>query len=154
MLPFILWLLLKRFVANTLSQPAKTAVITGGEPLIFNLEYLTHQLKNKDIQIHVETSGAHPFSGSFDWVCLSPKKNAPPQEEYYAKADELKIIIHNRHDFEWANKHADKVSKDCKLYLQPEWSKRDEVMPKIVDFVMDNPRWNISLQSHKYMNIP
>lgn len=141
-------------VRNANSHPAKTVVITGGEPLIFNLEYLTKQLSNAGISVHLETSGAHEYSGTFDWVCLSPKKNAPPKEIYYQKAHELKVIVYNRHDFEWALEHGAKVSEDCVLYLQPEWSKREEIMPLIVDFVMNNPAWNISLQSHKYMNIP
>lgn len=141
-------------VASAASYPAKTVVITGGEPLIFNLEFLTQQLKSAGLSVHLETSGAHPFSGSFDWVCLSPKKTAPPKDVYYEKANELKVIVYNRHDFDWAKEHAQKVTGNCTLYLQPEWSKREQVMPEIVDFVMSNPSWNISLQSHKYMNIP
>lgn len=141
-------------VSNASNQPAKTVVITGGEPLIFNLELLTKSLSDAGIQVYVETSGAHPFSGNFDWVCLSPKKNAPPQQEYYQLANELKVIIYNKHDFKWATQHAEKVSQNCKLYLQPEWSKREEMMPLIVDYVMKNPKWNISIQTHKYMNIP
>lgn len=137
-----------------LSHPARTIVITGGEPLTFNLERLTSELKREGFQVHVETSGAHPFSGKFDWVCLSPKKTAPPLPIYYEKADELKVIIYNRNDFDWAEEHARRVSKNCKLYLQPEWSKRDEMMPLIIERIMEDPRWNMSLQSHKYMNIP
>jgi len=143
-----------KVVKNASDQPAKTVVLTGGEPLIFNLLKLTEELSSAGIQVYIETSGAHPFSGKFDWICLSPKKNAPPQAEYYKLANELKVIVYNRHDFEWANEHAAKVSEDCKLYLQPEWSKREEMMPLIVDYVMQNPRWNISIQTHKYMNIP
>ena len=141
-------------VKNASNQPAKTVVITGGEPLMFNLSFLTERLRQEGMNVHVETSGAHPFSGNFDWVCLSPKKTSPPQAEYYENAHELKVIIHNRHDFEWAEEHAERVNERCMLFIQPEWSKRDEVMPQIVEFVMKNPRWNISLQSHKYMNIP
>lgn len=141
-------------VKNAKEQPSKTVVITGGEPLIFNLVKLTNELSVNGIQVHVETSGAHPYSGKFDWICLSPKKNAPPKEEYYKLANELKVIVYNRHDFEWANEHAAKVSEDCILYLQPEWSKREEMMPMIVDYVMQHPEWNISIQTHKYMNIP
>lgn len=143
-----------KVVENAASFPAKTVVITGGEPLTFNLDFLTDKLAQAGLAIHLETSGAHPFSGKFDWVCLSPKKTSPPQETYYDKANELKVIVHNRHDFEWAKEHANKVSDKCVLYLQPEWSKREQVMPLVVDFVMKNPEWNISLQSHKYMNIP
>ncbi len=141
-------------VKNAASQPARTIVITGGEPLMFNLDYLTAVLMENGLAVHIETSGAHSFSGNFDWVCLSPKKNSPPQPKYYEIADELKVIIYNRHDFEWAKQHAENVAKSCMLYLQPEWSKREQLMPEIVDFVMKNPEWNISLQSHKYMNIP
>ena len=141
-------------VMNARSQPAKTVVVTGGEPMMFNLDHLTAKLHQNGIRVHIETSGAHDFSGEFDWVCLSPKKNAPPKDEYYKKADELKVIVYNRHDFEWAKQHASKVSEACRLYLQPEWSKREEIMPLIVEFVMSDPTWNISLQSHKYMNIP
>lgn len=141
-------------VGNAVGQPSNTVVITGGEPLIFNLSELCSQLNSNGLQVHVETSGAHPFSGKFDWVCLSPKKNSPPLPEYYSLADELKVIVYNRHDFEWANEHASRVSENCKLYLQPEWSRREEMMPAIVDYVMKNPKWNISIQTHKYMNIP
>jgi organic radical activating enzyme len=143
-----------KVVANAASQPANTVVVTGGEPLMFNLEYFTNELKENNIQIHIETSGAHSFSGSFDWVCLSPKKTSPPQEEYYRLANELKVIVYNRHDFEWAEEHAKRVGKQCKLFLQPEWSKRETMIPQIVDYVMQDPKWNISLQNHKYMNIP
>jgi organic radical activating enzyme len=141
-------------VKNAASYPAKTVVITGGEPLTFNLGYLTQKLKEAGLQVHLETSGAHPFSGQFDWICLSPKKTAPPKPDYYKLANELKVIVYNRHDFDWAIEHAAQVSEQCLLYLQPEWSKRERIMPQIVDFVMNNPSWNISLQSHKYMNIP
>jgi 7-carboxy-7-deazaguanine synthase len=145
---------INQIVANACQQPSKVVVVTGGEPLIFNLSELTNALSESGIQIHVETSGAYSFSGKFDWVCLSPKKNAPPKSEYYKLADELKVIIYNRHDFKWANEHAANVSDDCVLYLQPEWSKREEMMPFITEYVMKNPRWNISIQTHKYMNIP
>lgn len=145
---------INQIVANACQQPSKVVVVTGGEPLIFNLSELTNALSESGIHIHVETSGAYPFSGKFDWVCLSPKKNAPPKAEYYKLADELKVIIYNRHDFKWANEHAANVSDDCVLYLQPEWSKREEMMPFITEYVMKNPRWNISIQTHKYMNIP
>ena len=141
-------------VKNALEYPARTVVITGGEPLTFNLGHLTEQLKEAGFQVHLETSGAHPFTGTYDWICLSPKKTARPKEEYLELANELKVIVYNRHDFDWAKEHAAKVSNQCLLYLQPEWSKREQIMPQVVDFVMNNPNWNISLQSHKYMNIP
>jgi len=141
-------------VANAVQQPARTIVITGGEPLIYNLEVFTSALRTAGLDVHVETSGAHSLSGHFDWICLSPKKNSPPKAEYYEMADELKVIVHNRHDFEWAEQHAARVKAGCKLYLQPEWSKADEMLPMIVDHVMANPKWNVSLQTHKYMGIP
>lgn len=144
----------KDVIGNAASQPARTVVITGGEPLMYNLSHLTTELHDAGLTVHLETSGAHSFSGTFDWICLSPKKNAPPAVEYYEMADELKVIIHNRHDFAWADAHSDKVKASCKRYLQPEWSNRDKVMPLIIDRVMQDPKWNISLQSHKYMNIP
>ncbi|MBI1286543.1 MAG: radical SAM protein [Flavobacteriales bacterium] len=143
-----------KVVANAVAQPSKVVVVTGGEPLMFNLSYLTEKLAEEGIQVHVETSGAHSFSGRFDWICLSPKKTASPQDEYYQKAHELKVIVYNRHDFEWAEQQAQKVSSDCKLYLQPEWSRRETVLPQIIDYVMSRPKWNVSLQTHKYMNIP
>lgn len=135
-------------------QPSGTVVITGGEPLTYNLGPLTDRLRSAGLSVHVETSGAHPLSGEFDWICLSPKKNMPPQAEFYAMADELKVIVHNRHDLEWAEQHAAKVKVGCRLYLQPEWSKVQTMMPVIVDHVMAHPQWNISIQSHKYMGIP
>lgn len=141
-------------VRSASDQPSGTVVITGGEPLSYNLAPLTDLFKKAGISVHVETSGAHPLSGKFDWICLSPKKNMPPKEEFYTMADELKVIVHNRHDFEWAEQHAAKVKDGCKLYLQPEWSKAQTMTPLIVDYVMANPKWNISLQTHKYMGIP
>lgn len=129
-------------------------VVTGGEPLIYNLDYITSILKQKQIETYIETSGAYPLSGYWDWICLSPKKTMSPQEGIYKAANELKIIVFNKHDFIFAEEQAKKVNSNCYLYLQPEWSKRDEIMPMIVDYIMANPRWMVSLQTHKYMNIP
>jgi organic radical activating enzyme len=143
-----------KIIANAEKFPGKAVVVTGGEPAMYNLEYITRQLKNKGIQTFIETSGAYPLTGNWDWVCLSPKKTSPPLDENFAKANELKVIVHNKNDFEWAEKNAAKAGKDCILFLQPEWSKAKEMMPLIVDYVMANPRWNVSLQTHKYMNIP
>lgn len=134
--------------------PSKDVVVTGGEPTIYNLDYLCKTLHKNHFKTFLETSGAYPFSGRWNWICLSPKKTMPPQEEVYTLAHELKIIVHNQNDFEWAEEHALKVNDSCKLYLQPEWSKHDEMMPKIIDYVMQNPKWNVSLQTHKYMKIP
>jgi organic radical activating enzyme len=129
-------------------------VITGGEPLQYNLDHITTQLKKKGISTFIETSGAYPLSGNWDWICLSPKKTMNPLSDIYQKANELKVIIYNRNDFEWAQEEAKKVRKDCLLFLQPEWSKSDEMMPLIVEFVKEHQNWMVSLQSHKYMNIP
>jgi organic radical activating enzyme len=141
-------------IINALSYPAKAVVVTGGEPAMYNLDYLTKKLRAKKIKTFIETSGAYYLSGFWDWVCLSPKKTGTPLPENLKKANELKIIVHNKNDFEWAEKNAAFVRKDCKLFLQPEWSKAKEMMPFIVDYVMLHPEWNVSLQTHKYMNIP
>jgi 7-carboxy-7-deazaguanine synthase len=141
-------------VANALNNPSKAVVVTGGEPLTYNLDYLCAELKKKGITIYLETSGAYPLSGDFDWICLSPKKTASPLPEVFAKAHELKVIIHNKNDFDWAEKNAAQANENCILFLQPEWSKAKEMMPLITEYVMQNPKWNISLQTHKYMNIP
>lgn len=129
-------------------------VVTGGEPLTWDMGPLTEQLKAKGVQTHIETSGAYKLTGEWDWICLSPKKMKLPTEEVYEKAHELKCIIYNKDDFKFAEEQAAKTNKDCILYLQPEWSKRDKMMPQIVDYVMANPKWKVSLQTHKYLNIP
>ena len=131
-----------------------TVVITGGEPLMWNMFPLTKLLKKNKIKTHIETSGAYKLTGDWDWICLSPKKNKNPLNEIYKRANELKVIIHNLNDLEFADKEAQKVNDDCILYLQPEWSNRDKMMPIIVDFVMRNTKWKVSLQTHKYLNIP
>lgn len=141
-------------IAKNAANYSKTVVVTGGEPLTWNMKPLTTALKNEGIQIHIETSGAYPLSGHWDWICLSPKKTMRPREEFYAVADELKVIVFNHHDLQWAEEHAAKVKAGCALFLQPEWSKRETVMPLITDYVMKNPKWRISLQSHKYIGIP
>jgi len=133
---------------------AKMAVITGGEPLMHNLTALTDALVSKGIKTNIETSGAYPLSGAWNWICLSPKKFVKPLPEIYHKADELKVIVYNSSDFAWAMAEAEKVSENCILLLQPEWSREKEMLPQIIDFVKDNPQWKISLQTHKYMDIP
>jgi len=143
-----------KIINNVKKYPAQSIVITGGEPLIYNLDYLTKELANNKVEVFLETSGAHPLSGTWHWICLSPKKNLPTLPEVYNRADELKVIIYNKDDIKWAESHAQKVSNKCKLYLQPEWSNKDKVTPMIIDYVMENPKWNISLQTHKYMQIP
>lgn len=146
--------LVEDMVTNAKKSKAKSVVITGGEPLTWNLDQLTKRLQEEGFKVHIETSGAYPFSGTWDWVCLSPKKLKLPVEEAYQKAQELKVIIFNKHDFIFAEEQAAKVSADCALLLQPEWGKADEMTPLIVEYVMNNPQWKISLQTHKYMNIP
>ena len=135
-------------------QYSDTVVVTGGEPLMWPMEPLTNLLHSKEINIHIETSGAYPLSGNWDWFCLSPKKNKLPIKEAYERADELKMIIYNKDDIRFAEEQASKVGSGCKLFLQPEWSKRDDIMPLLVDYVFDNPKWKVSLQTHKYLNIP
>ncbi|MEX1001636.1 MAG: 7-carboxy-7-deazaguanine synthase QueE [Crocinitomicaceae bacterium] len=129
-------------------------VITGGEPAMYDLSSLTGALKEVGVEIAIETSGAYPLHGHFDWVCLSPKKFKMPMEENYAIAQELKMIIFNKHDFKWSEELKEKVNSSCKLYLQPEWDKQDEMLPLIIDYVKKNTHWAISLQTHKYLNIP
>jgi hypothetical protein len=130
------------------------AVITGGEPLMHNLSGLTNQLKSIGIRTHIETSGAHPLSGSWDWICLSPKKFKAPLDEVVQKANELKVVVYNKSDFDWAEKFAALVPQDCLLYLQPEWSKTSVMNPLIVSYIKENPKWIFSIQSHKFLDIP
>ena len=132
---------------------SKTMIITGGEPLMWNLDLLTEKLRAAGARTHIETSGAHPLSGTFDWICLSPKKIKRPVGNVLQKANELKMVIYNNNDFLFAEEMAAQVSPDCLLYLQPEWSKRNKVIPKIVDYVMAHPQWKASLQMHKYLDI-
>lgn len=133
---------------------AKMAVITGGEPLLHNLDALTALLKQNNIETNIETSGSSPLSGHWDWICLSPKKFKAPLTEVIEKANELKVVVFNKTDFEWAEKYASQVNNTCKLYLQPEWDKAEQVLPLIIEYVKQNPQWKISLQTHKYLMIP
>ena len=133
---------------------SNTIVVTGGEPLMWNMSPLTKLLRDKGIKVHLETSGAYDISGNWDWFCLSPKKNKEPIELAYMIADELKIIVYNKSDLKYAENQSIKVNENCKLFLQPEWSNRNKVMPMMVDYVKKNPKWKISLQTHKYLNIP
>ncbi|MDX1472096.1 MAG: 7-carboxy-7-deazaguanine synthase QueE [Flavobacteriaceae bacterium] len=141
-------------IVENAKKYSKTIVITGGEPLTWDMGPITNKLRENGMQIHIETSGAYKLTGSWDWICLSPKKLKLPTQEIYDKADELKVIIYNKDDFRFAEEQASKVNKNCILYLQPEWSKRDKMIPLIVDYVMKNPKWKVSLQTHKYLNIP
>ena len=131
-----------------------TIVVTGGEPLMWDMGPLTASLKKSGLQTHLETSGAYPLTGDWDWVCLSPKKRLLPIPELYQQADELKVIVYNNSDLAFAEEQAAQVSSDCKLFLQPEWSRSDTAIPLIVDYVMKHPKWKVSLQTHKYLNIP
>ena len=121
---------------------------------MYDLTYLTEQIHREGLRTHIETSGAYPLSGEWDWVCLSPKKFKQPVEDIFSQADELKIIVYNQTDFKWAEDHARRVSENCRLYLQPEWSVEKKVLPKIIEYAKANPKWRISLQVHKYMDIP
>lgn len=132
----------------------RLAVVTGGEPLMYNLEPLTQALHNKGFQTNIETSGAYPVTGDWDWICFSPKKFKAPHPSIYPLADELKVVIYNRSDFEWAESFIEKLKPDCKLFLQPEWSKSKEMLPLIIEYIKNNPKWEISLQIHKFMDIP
>lgn len=133
---------------------APIAVITGGEPLLHQLDLLTQGLQAKQIQTHIETSGSSPLSGTWDWITVSPKKFKAPLQEVLAKANELKVVIFNKSDFEWAEKHAALVGAHCKLYLQPEWDQQDKMLGQIIDYIKQHPKWGISLQTHKFMQIP
>jgi organic radical activating enzyme len=141
-------------VNEAAKHPARLAVVTGGEPTMHNLTELTDTLHQEGFRTHIETSGTHPLTGNWDWVCFSPKRFKKPLEEIYPQTNELKIVISSLADFEWAEKFAQKMPKECNLFLQPEWSKSKKMLPIIVEYVKNNPKWNISLQVHKYMNIP
>jgi 7-carboxy-7-deazaguanine synthase len=141
-------------VQRAASQPAKAVVVTGGEPSLYPLDYLCLKLKENGIETFIETSGAYPLTGQWDWICLSPKPQQPPANGIHMKADELKVIIQTIENLEWAEENARKVKSTCKLFLQPEWSAYDKIIPQIVEYAMQNPRWQVSLQAHKFMHIP
>ena len=132
----------------------RLAVITGGEPMMHDLDYLTAELKNNDFQTNIETAGVYPITGVWDWICFSPKKFKTPHPEIYPSANELKVIIYNQSDFAFAEEHAAQVNAECLLLLQPEWSKSEKMLPAIIDYIKENPKWRISLQTHKFMEIP
>ena len=143
-------------IVNKIKAASTTnmVVITGGEPLMHNLDNITSTLQEANFKTHIETSGAHPLSGDWDWICLSPKKFKSPLDEILPLANELKIVIFNKSDFEWAENYASKMNPNCKLYLQPEWDKSAIVTPLIIEYVKNNPKWQISLQLHKYIHVP
>jgi len=141
-------------IANAVKTKGKTVVVTGGEPSLYPLEYLSSQLRTQGIKTMVETSGANILDGHWDWICISPKKNKPPHPSMFKRANELKVIIETADDFKWAEKNAKEVDEDCLLFLQPEWSKAEKMMQEIIEYIMENPKWKVSLQAHKFMKIP
>ncbi len=145
---------IEQLVLEVKKTPAELVVITGGEPLMHNLDELTAALQTSGFQTNIETSGAHPLSGHWNWVCLSPKKFKAPLPEILPAANELKVVIFNQSDFAWAEKYAGMVNADCKLYLQPEWDKAAQMTPLIIEFIKAHPKWELSLQIHKYINVP
>ena len=144
----------EEIVSNALAHPARLAIITGGEPLLYNLDALTTALKKVGFELNIETSGSSPMSGNWDWVCLSPKKFKAPLTESIEAASELKVVIFNTHDFEWAETYAKQVSPNCKLYLQPEWDKSNEITPLVIEYIKAHPKWELSAQLHKYIQVP
>jgi organic radical activating enzyme len=141
-------------VSSALAHPARLAIITGGEPLLYNLDALTTALKKVGFEVNIETSGSSPMSGNWDWVCLSPKKFKAPLTESIQAASELKVVIFNTHDFEWAETYAKQVAPNCKLYLQPEWDKSNEITPLVIEYIKAHPKWELSAQLHKYIQVP
>lgn len=135
-------------------SPAKTVVVTGGEPCLYNLDFLCKQLKNNGISRHIETSGSEPLSGEWNWICFSPKKQTEIKKEFYDKAHEMKVIVETAEDLIWAEKNSALLHPDCERYLQPEWSQKETAMPLIIDYILKHPEWKISIQTHKYMHIP
>jgi 7-carboxy-7-deazaguanine synthase len=145
---------IKQLATTAQLSGTKIVVITGGEPAMHNLSALTRQLKEKGLRTHIETSGVYPLTGEWDWVCFSPKKFKSPDNSVFKRAHELKVVIYHPSDFAWAESFTGLLNPACELFLQPEWSKEKQITPLIVDYVKANPKWKISLQTHKYMNIP
>ncbi len=141
-------------IVNDSIEHSDTIVVTGGEPLMWDMTPLTNQLRSNNKKVHIETSGAYKLTGTWDWICLSPKKRMNPLDEIYQVADELKVIIYNNDDLKFAENQAEKINSKAHLFLQPEWENREKMMPIMVDYVKNNPKWKISLQIHKYLNIP
>jgi hypothetical protein len=147
-------LTIDEIVSSALAHPARLAIVTGGEPLLYNLDALTTALKKAGFEVNIETSGSSPMSGKWDWVCLSPKKFKAPLDESIQAASELKVVIFNIHDFEWAETYAKQVGPSCKLYLQPEWDKANLITPLVIEYIKANPKWELSAQLHKYIQVP
>lgn len=148
------WVAIEELIHEAVETGVELVVITGGEPLIYDLSVLTKQLQEEGLKTNIETSGAYKLTGSWDWICFSPKKFKAPESEFYQLSQELKVVVFNKSDLKWAKEHGEQMNVGSKLYLQPEWSKSKEVTPLIVDFVKKNPKWQISLQTHKYMDVP
>lgn len=146
--------IVEKALRETAGKNGVIAVVTGGEPLLHPLDHLTSALRKAGFQTNIETSGSSPMSGDWDWICLSPKKFKAPLPEILALADELKVVVYNKSDFSWAEKHAAEVDSSCKLYLQPEWSRVETMTPLIVDYVKEHPKWELSMQLHKYIHVP
>ncbi|CAN5315795.1 7-carboxy-7-deazaguanine synthase QueE [soil metagenome] len=144
----------KKIIQEAVVYPSKLAIVTGGEPLMHNLDFLCEELHQNGFHANIETSGAYLLSGQWDWICISPKKFKAPLPEILPMSHELKVVIYNKHDFTWAESFLPFLNSSCKLYLQPEWSKSTEVLPLIIDYIKQNPCWEISLQIHKYLNVP
>ncbi len=144
----------KNIIERVILSGTDSVVVTGGEPLMWNLDYLCSGLMDNKISTFIETSGSHPLTGKWDWICLSPKKNRPPSAEICRMANELKVIIEEKSDFIWAEKYRKEINSNCLLFLQPEWSRFAKIVPEIVEYIKQNPSWRISLQIHKYMHIP
>lgn len=147
-------LAISEIVNGATQHPGRLAVITGGEPLLYQLDELTLSLRLAGFETNIETSGSSSLSGYWDWICLSPKKFKSPLPEVIQAANELKVVIFNKSDFSWAEKYANEVPPNCKLYLQPEWDKQAQVLPLIIDYIKAHPQWELSIQSHKYINVP
>src|ERR1043166_5597693 len=145
---------IESLITEVKKTPAEIVVVTGGEPLMYDLNELTKELRQAGFKTNLETSGAYPLTGSWDWICLSPKKFKAPLPGILSKANELKVVIFNKSDFDWAEKYAALVSSECNLYLQPEWDKAAEMTPLIIDYIKAHPEWELSLQIHKYINVP
>ena len=145
---------IEEIVTAAKANPSRLAIVTGGEPLLYNLDPLTNALKAAGFETNIETSGSSPMTGHWDWVCLSPKKFKAPLEENISLASELKVVVFNKHDFDWAETYAKQVSPSCKLYLQPEWDKAAQITPLVIEYIKANPKWELSAQLHKYIQVP
>lgn len=144
----------KEIIKKAKESGSGLIVMTGGEPLMYDLSKFTELARSESLELNIETSGAYSLSGEWDWICFSPKKFKQPREEFYSVSHELKVVIYNKADFKWAEEHANRMNAKAQLFLQPEWSKEKELLPSIVEYVKNNPKWRISLQTHKYMDIP